>query len=824
MTREQTSAGRLHVYDLLRCADAAPPAGVDASRLPRLELLLRGSEASPPSSPRPPLLPGERALDVAAWPGGLLAGTDRGALVEFAWEAVGTLRSRFAPEVSVGAEQQHPRAGSRLVQLALCAQLRAVGCVWDAGEAAVLSFSPDQPHLSLRHAGWLLRAACVSVALSAPSALVAAGTATGCVLLFRLPEQGGPPVQLRSLSLADWGHSPADTGAARSLAFSPCGGALACGYSLRGCALWSASGCRLAHLLPLPQPQAAHGAGVLDGGVAGLAWGAGGGSLLLCGASHAGALLEQALARCPPQRRVVSLSPSPEAASLPLLGADCLLLVERDSPDSQPSDAAGADAAPPTSDDPACGAHACWAAAAASAAERLAIRRVRLPREYAASGWPLRLAAASPDGTHVACAGACGLAVFSVRSGGWRLFGDVAQERALRCASLAWLGCSAIAVVAAPPPARPAAGFELRVYPRSHLDDASLLARLPCGQAQPLALHCDAGGAHLLLALPPLSLSLYAVQPAARSRLDLSLLLSLSLPPRPLSAVLLAPAATAAAPPSAALLLLPGGDLLSVALRPGDKSPPVPSLLASDVEQLWLPCHAAGGGWEADGSDGECGRESPPWWLYGPGGMRLLQPCSPPPDGETEPELAFDRESWPLGPASGAGAVLWLSQQQAGPPWSAFGIDLPAFSPLSRAQPVLPSLLRHLLRLRRDGAARRLARAARGRPHLISSLEWLLFTTLDAHVRAQRRRQPPARSSLERTVALISDSPEFSDVVVSVARKTDEAEWAALFAAAGTPSELFQASLEAGRPRTAACYLLIIHRLQGPGEAPGCGE
>ncbi len=108
---------------------------------------------------------------------------------------------------------------------------------------------------------------------------------------------------------------------------------------------------------------------------------------------------------------------------------------------------------------------------------------------YAAANWPLAHAALSADGADVAVAGARGLALYSRRSGRWRLFGDVSQERELAVAHLLWLP-RVVAVCAAPGPApgRGGAGdgrgAALLLYPRLHLDSSSLLARYPLAQAR----------------------------------------------------------------------------------------------------------------------------------------------------------------------------------------------------------------------------------------------------------------------------------------------------------------------------------------------------
>lgn len=57
------------------------------------------------------------------------------------------------------------------------------------------------------------------------------------------------------------------------------------------------------------------------------------------------------------------------------------------------------------------------------------ISDARQTPRYMAANHPLRHTALSADGDDVAVAGTRGLALYSRRSGRWRLFGDVSQER-----------------------------------------------------------------------------------------------------------------------------------------------------------------------------------------------------------------------------------------------------------------------------------------------------------------------------------------------------------------------------------------------------------
>jgi hypothetical protein len=820
-----------------------------------------------------------------------------------------------------------------VTRLCLCNALRLLAVVFDTGAAVVLRSAERGAFLaapSLEVDAWLAHTGVATVALAPATRLAAVGFASGTVALHALAE--GCRL-LRTLSLADWGYSPSDTGAAAQLAWAPDGRALAVGYAARGAAVWSASGCRLVHAMrpqssgtagPLPAmlhssrwsvapglgAETTPAAAVLDDGVSALAWGPCGYALLLGGEAHAVCLVELSLARPLVQRRVRA---GTWCGTHVMYAADALLLLERDDGEA---DAAGGG-----------GGGGGGGGSHAHMPEPPGVAHLRLPRAYIGDNWPLRHVAVSDDGRYVAAAGRRGVILRSLRSAKWRVFGDVSQERALCAAALLWLGSALVlvnnaAAVAAgeddarrggadapavppaprspsvrPSPAlasRTGAAYELLVFPRDHLDATSLLARLPLPGA-PLAV--DALGADfLMVATPPMNITIYsatwhgALTPTGPQRLSLVPIRELRLlsarappitlmlvpPPRPRAptpsradsfgggAATAAPAAhppptpAHALPPLSAVVLRAGGELSLLDLKMGSERS-----VAFDVDEFWLPVHDcdAADASRAEDDDGPVGvppaalappgSTDAPWWVYGHGGMRLIQPDDVRAGaaggiGEddmeesllseaSDPELVFDRESYPLGLAPGPGAVVWLTQRLA----AAGGGDLPCFEAAPKSQPVLPCLLRHLLRRGADGDAAALASAAEGRPHFTHSLEWLLFSALDAHVSrrgsvsgmphsvsmaaldasllASAPSLPPvaASSVLARAVALIASFPEFPDVVVSVARKTDEKEWRALFAATGSPSALFEACLDTGRLRTAACYLLIIDKLEG---------
>ncbi|GIL70747.1 hypothetical protein Vretifemale_1461 [Volvox reticuliferus] len=267
-----------------------------------------------------------------------------------------------------------------------------------------------------------------------------------------------------------------------------------------------------------------------------------------------------------------------------------------------------------------------------------------------------------------------------------------------------------------------------------------------------------------------------------------------------------------------------------------------------------------------------------PWWLYGPAGMQLCFPSSLGTPAALsmaykeghDIELEFDQEVYPVGISLADDAIVGITQRivrgTGGPMVGPNGVamasaaQLPCFHPIPESQPVLPCLLRRLLQRGAFQEAVSLARRHARGPHFARSLEWLLFTALEidtstsslarptastakraggtiaapdalegstlAHqtsLKQHQQPQPPQQQSLLAAAAdLVRHFPNlFAEVVVSVARKTDAALWPPLFDAVGSPSKLLDGLVEAGELASAACFLLIIDRLEG---APAAQE
>lgn len=178
----------------------------------------------------------------------------------------------------------------------------------------------------------------------------------------------------------------------------------------------------------------------------------------------------------------------------------------------------------------------------------------------------------------------------------------------------------------------------------------------------------------------------------------------------------------------------------------------------------------------------------------------------------------------PLGLLPNAGVVVGVSQRMS---FSAC-TEFPCFEPTPQAQTILHCLLRHLLQRNKSEEALRLAQISAEKPHFSHCLEWLLFTVFDAEISRQNVNknqvsvQKQNVSLLEKTCDLIRNFPEYLDVVVSVARKTDGRHWADLFNAAGRSTELFEDCFQRRWYRTAACYILVIAKLEGPAVSQYC--
>ncbi|KAI5071151.1 hypothetical protein GOP47_0013402 [Adiantum capillus-veneris] len=647
-------------------------------------------------------------------------------------------------------------------------------------------------------------AICVSIA--SEQNLLAVGSKSGAVSLFDLAENA---TLIRTISLYDWGYSMEDTGAVSCIRWTPDNTAFAVGWQLRGLAVWSSSGCRLMCTIrqsglntafsPVVKPgQDFLRCEPLSGGVACLDWDENAYQLYAIESRTATRMLLFSFGKCCLNRGVSGVSHLRQI----ICGEDRVLLLQTEDEDE------------------------------------LKIQHLIVPQSYISQNWPLLHVSASKDGTHLAMAGRRGLILYDLRSKKWRVFGDVMQEQRMSCKGLLWLG----KIVVICNYNNTTKSYELCFYPRYHLDESSLLCRKILLD-KPIVM--DIWQDYILVTYPPFDVQVFRAklsgklsptktpilqfvtarelsimtakkQPVAMRFLPhrivqdgkLSSEIDISLPDEvPEHYVDLLPKQ-----PSRCLILRINGELSLLDLDEGSERK-----LTGDVEHFWVTYKQP---------DGEANLiEEVSWLAYGHHGMQAWYPST----GEDpyqlqdflqlDPELEFDREVYPLGLLPYSGVVVGVSQRLSFSP----GVDMPCFEPLPQAQTILHCLLRHLLQRGKMDDALQLAKLSAGRPHFSHCLEWLLFTVFDAVVSSQSSGKAdwlsPIRWNpsllLQQACDLIRNFSEYLDVVVSVARKTDGRHWNDLFAAAGKSTELFDECFKRRYYRTAACYILVIEKLEG---------
>nr|CAB3451299.1 unnamed protein product [Digitaria exilis] len=403
-------------------------------------------------------------------------------------------------------------------------------------------------------------------------------------------------------------------------------------------------------------------------------------------------------------------------------------------------------------------------------------------------------------------------------------------------------------------------GYELLFFPRYHLDYSSLLYRKPL-LGRPIVM--DVFQDYILVTYSPFDVHIFHVMisgelsPVSNPVLQLSTVRELSImSPKglPVSMRFIpeqndkgvleqdtnGSSDLLSQQPSRCLILRANGELSVLDMDDGHER-----ALTNSVELFWVTCSQ----FEEKGSL----IKEVSWLDYGHRGMQVWYPSQGADPFKQEdflqldPELEFDREVYPLGLLPNVGVVVGVSQRM-----SFSTAEFPCFEPSPQAQTILHCLLRHLLQRDKLEEALLLANLSAEKPHFSHCLEWLLFTVFDADISrpsSSKNQNPqkvdsPKKSLLEKTCDLLRNFPEYMDVVVSVARKTDGRHWADLFSAAGRSTDIclkkvlnqilmllvqpifhdrmFEECFQRRWYRTAACYILVIAKLEGPAVSQYC--
>lgn len=419
-----------------------------------------------------------------------------------------------------------------------------------------------------------------------------------------------------------------------------------------------------------------------------------------------------------------------------------------------------------------------------------------LPSVYAQDSWPLRIASVSPDGAQLAVAGTRGFVIkgLGVAGGSWALFGDRAEEQALRCVALAWFRNYLVTVAWY----EPAQTFQIMFFPRGQKLAMSSLAfrgNVPQGKT-PTFLDCN--DASLVLFTQDAYFQYKISENPASGRNAASIALTLthqlgvdtpfsatSVLVLPSSVVLTetnntpstnptAPQTTPSAPkisPTSArkdslnntsntaaeskptqatevrvsrtmakMLVLDSSGVLS--LTNAERS--FNAVLSKGIEQFWMANSEAAA---AKGND-DLGNSL---WAFGERGLEVWFPffsqtaqASQQQNYLTrERSLDFDPEVCPIGFLREFGLIVGVCQG----PTKAYSTPSPCFSSETKTQPFLHSVLKRMLERGEIRPAVDMAKRYASVSHFQHSLELLLHEALESqHSMDSKRRKQKADS------------------------------------------------------------------------------
>eukprot|EP00737_Agarophyton_chilense_P002030 gb/GEZJ01002296.1/.p1 GENE.gb/GEZJ01002296.1/~~gb/GEZJ01002296.1/.p1 ORF type:complete len:1341 (-),score=192.27 gb/GEZJ01002296.1/:5639-9310(-) len=752
---------------------------------------------------------------------------------------------------------------------------------------------------------WLRSDSAVAVALEPKRMLATVGLSSGDVEQYYIGVPAGDhcPI-MRKLSLANWYFEPTDVGAAHVLRWTEDGYALLVGWEKQGLAVWSVSGCRLMWTLPqvggaLPTTPALLGRDMrshsspMENGVLAACWGPNG--LFLWAAPRVIDTSEPSVRQCHfMEFSFYKATPGgasyhSTASRVALYGSDRVLMLWN------------ADESTGHGDHEDCG---------KASDDLFAWQHLIIPNDYLWRNWPPSCIAVNADTTYVAVAGEHGVALCHIKLQRWRVFGDLEQDRRIRCCALAWLGRTLVVGNEVPLTTRASSDsssrFELLFYARDQLEASALQAQrdLP---SRPLLTDVRGDGYLLVICEDAQVLMYKFAEILNKGRISVSEVYRLFLPTREMVPLYQQDKQTkvdssaqkhipGVAPPA------PGGGIsearifppLSAVMMGDSKDPPVPkhimllrntgSLILLDtesmvstallryVERFWYTPVGC--------TPFDFTSHRPVWWAYGDDGIHVcfhdgiakkddfdedlpLDPSLLPyitrrKGVEVEQWFELDPEVYPLSIISQYGMLLGATQGLVMHNIELDSGPLPGYLIQVKRQPILHTLLRHLLMKPKsdERIALQVALKCVPQPQFIDSLEWLLYEAVLEHeddlrvtsngdnsyitsdnkpisasdggttppmksksmpqVYPESPRRKKAGSNLfPRVIRLLRYFGEYEDIVVRCARKLDSKRWPLLFSLAGEPAALLEQCFVSGRLRTAACLLIILQEMWG---------
>ncbi|KAL7028647.1 hypothetical protein ACKWTF_005937 [Chironomus riparius] len=443
---------------------------------------------------------------------------------------------------------------------------------------------------------------------------------------------------------------------------------------------------------------------------------------------------------------------------------------------------------------------------------------ITLPTQYAASNWPIRYSAIDSTGNNLAVAGRTGMALYSLISRKWKLFGNETQEKdfVVSGAILWWnnfviLGSYSLLDHS----------DEIRIYPKdSKLDNrfASIIKI-----ASPVML-MNIYKNQLIMFTSDGYVTIFAIVQSTVDTVNLikfkvydiknlcvhpACVVSVSLANLKHDAVTKNPASQS----SDTLLLNVSGKIFMLHYENigAENQQLASTCLASSVECIWVA------------NSSKIHLKDSLWLFCGKLGMRVWLPVFPR-QGENGSRslrhtfmskrimLTFNLKIYPLVILFEEAIILGAENDTI-----LYTNDLDLhfslpFSTVERSTQVyLHQILRQLIRRNLGYNAWEIARTCTNLPYFPHALELLLHEVLEEEATS---KEPIPDALLPSVLEFIQEFPIYLQTVVQCARKTEIALWPYLFSMAGKPKDLFQQCITQNQLEIAASYLIILQNLE----------
>lgn len=465
---------------------------------------------------------------------------------------------------------------------------------------------------------------------------------------------------------------------------------------------------------------------------------------------------------------------------------------------------------------------------------------VQVPASYLLHQWPIKISVVSPDAKYLAVAGRRGLAHYSLLSGRWKTFDDAAAEHefAVR-GGMVWYQHFLIACVEA------GNKYQIRIYSREKALDFSHV-QFTEELAAP-AVFCTVSGADSLLVYTYDNTLLHFIIIPTSSSIRLVQVGQIGFhgiiraPPRVRAISWILPEDQLEhGDPSqdvatASVLFLVDGKL--VLLQPSTNEQGELKydmrVIAQNVEFYFLLRDQPGvlpsspsrngdaltpipGGLPLDNHLGHSLRDS--LWYFDGSSMHIwtdihdILASAPAELGrDLPPTVRVAVDFYPISILASKGIVTGLDSDLV----QRRDINFSFCRQGARTQLFLPQLLRWHLAEFNEPAALHLSQSYKHLPYFPHALEILLHDILDHEV--DNPPSPPETALLPTAISFLSSFDSYLDVIVNCTRKTELRSWRTLFSHLPPVVELFQQSLEMGKLKTAAGYLLVLHTFESEG-------